>query len=156
MTTHLKRHHPHLLRPPLSSASSSIRELLKKQAEKENAAVCSPSFKRQVDDLIAQFIISNALPCNIADSPQFIRLLNFASSASGSYLPPARTKLTDLVDSQYQRMIDVIFTDIQANTISLTSDAGQLDNGHSYTPSPPTTSLTTGSCETLSSSSPAW
>ena len=129
MIEHLLKHH-RIREPSLSSSSvspASIREYL---SSTMTAAPCSASFRTSLDTHIAQFFISSCLPFNLADNPSFIASYHFATA--GSYLPPARTKLTAAIDAQYQSMVDVLLADVRNNTISITSDAATLDNGHSY------------------------
>ena len=105
MIEHLMKRH-NIREPSLSSSSispASIREYL---SPATTAAPCSASFRSSLDTHIAQFFISSCLPFNLADNPSFIASYHFATG--GSYLPPARTKLTATIDAQYQSMVDVL------------------------------------------------
>ena len=83
-----------------------------------------------MNSLISELFINNCLSFNVADSPSYLQLFNFATG--GSYLPPGRTKLTTTADTMYHAMVDVLSADVKDNTISITSDAATLDNGQSY------------------------
>ena len=130
MIDHMKTHHN--VHDPAQGASAaaavSIRAFLTQISK--DVVPCLAYFRAALNTHIAQIFITSCLPFNIADNADFIASYHFATG--GSYLAPARTKLTATVDAQYQSMVDVLLADVKNNTISITSDAATLDNGQSY------------------------
>jgi len=130
--THLSVHHSITAKTSSSASSSSspatVDALFARQVKATTP--CSPALRTLLDAHVADFFIANCLAFNVAESPSFTTLLLAVSNQS--YTPPARTKLTATVDRMYDTMVDVLLADIRQNTISITSDAATLDNGHSY------------------------
>ena len=57
----------------------------------------------RANELLVNALTANLLPSALLDSPEFRDLLGFISS--GTYIPPHRTKVTELIDHQYQNML---------------------------------------------------
>ena len=57
----------------------------------------------RANKLLVNALTANMLPSALLDSPEFRDLLGFISS--GTYIPPHRAKVTELIDHQYQNML---------------------------------------------------
>ena len=126
---HLREYHRITEAKP-APAAADVRTLFAAQARAEAIPACTDSYRATMNNYVAQFFVANCLSFNVADSPQFVSMLHFASHRS--YLPPARTAVTQACDKLYQSMVEVLLLDVKDNTISITTDAATLDNGHSY------------------------
>ena len=111
--------------PPAASHNT-----LEKYSQPSPRPRCSAVFAATLNNLITQFFVSNCLPFNVATTDSYRSLFKFATGES--YDPPKRTKLTATADSLYNTMVEVLAADVKDNTISITTDAATLDNGHSY------------------------
>ena len=58
---------------------------------------------KKANELLVNALTANLLPSALLDSQEFRDLLGFISS--GTYIPPHRTKVTELIDHQYQNML---------------------------------------------------
>ena len=54
-------------------------------------------------ELLVKALTANLQPSALLDSPEFRDLLGFISS--GAYVPPHRTKVTELIDLQYTKVL---------------------------------------------------
>ena len=59
----------------------------------------------RANELLVNALTANLLPSALLDSPEFRDLLGFISS--GTYIPH-RTKVTELIDHQYQNMAFIL------------------------------------------------
>eukprot|EP00731_Ephydatia_muelleri_P017432 Em0010g530a len=85
----------------------------------------------RANELLVNALTANLLPSAILDSPEFRDLLGFISS--GTYIPPHRTKVTELIDHQYQNMLTKIkMLMANAPSVSITTDAAFMHTGDSY------------------------
>ena len=92
-----------------SSASTST--------DKAKGAGCMDKFVSQVqpvtvmkgdklaraNELLVKALTGNLLPSALLDSPEFRDFLAFISG--GAYVPPHRTKVTELIDLQYAKVL---------------------------------------------------
>eukprot|EP00731_Ephydatia_muelleri_P034762 Em0075g15a len=85
----------------------------------------------QADHLLLEALCANLLPSSLVDSPEFRCFLEFVSC--GAYVPPHRTKMTELIDAQYEKALSKIKTLLFAATsVSITTDAATMHTGDSY------------------------
>ncbi|KAL5496198.1 hypothetical protein EMCRGX_G012436 [Ephydatia muelleri] len=85
----------------------------------------------RANELLVNALTANLLPSALLDSPEFRDLLGFISS--GTYIPPHRTKVTELIDHQYQNMLTKIkMLMANAPSVSITTDAASMHTGDSY------------------------
>ena len=119
LSDHLRDNHSITKDKPVPAPD--VRALFAAQAKAEAIPACSDAFRLTMNRHIAQLFIANCLPFNVAVCPQFVQMLHYASRRS--YIPPARTAVTQSCDQLYQSMIDLLLLDIRETTISITTDA---------------------------------
>ena len=59
----------------------------------------------QADHLLLEALCAKLLPSSLVDSPEFRCFLEFI--CCGAYVPPHRTKMTELIDAKYEALSKV-------------------------------------------------
>eukprot|EP00731_Ephydatia_muelleri_P029213 Em0020g857a len=85
----------------------------------------------RANELLVKALTGNLLPSALLDSPEFRDFLAFISG--GTYVPPHRTKVTELIDLQYAKvLIKIKMLMANAPSVSVTTDAASMHTGDSY------------------------
>ncbi|KAL5479612.1 hypothetical protein EMCRGX_G023159 [Ephydatia muelleri] len=85
----------------------------------------------KANELLVKALTANLLPPALMDSAEIRELLELISN--GAYIPPHRTKVTELIDAQYDMVLSkmkVLWA--SATSVSITTDAATMHTGDSY------------------------
>ena len=90
----------------LASATTSVKGAGSMDKFVQPVTVMKGEKLDRANELLVNALTANLLPSALLDSPEFRDLLGFIPS--GTYITPHRTKVTELIDHQYQNMAFIL------------------------------------------------
>lgn len=124
-TKHFKKYHASVVSATPPANQQKVNTMWKQQEEKVEPY--SDKIVSEIDRLMGLVWIDNCWSFNSVESNAFIQLVHALSG--GKYIPPGRTKLTQIIDAISEDMDGTMVELIKDCPVSITTDGGTMQNG---------------------------